>query len=326
MDNMAAGCPLHNLPCSSCNDDVTRFIQGGTSPFYFKSGDKLDYFSFFLQPGSHTPSSSSSSGCSWHVDGKSKSWPLTKADCTLGVDNVEKSGEIALANAIKNFHKPEYVTEDILLCALNILGGAGDAEGGICDTIIPSECQSKGDHKFGAVYDTVSYTPPYTQNLIENGSFELPYVDEIDNEYFYDDRDVPGWKSLDGKRIEYWCGGYRVNPSDGRQLIQLDTYSFHTDGIYQDIQTEYGKQYTLMFDIHAYGPSASSSSNSIVVEWNGHKTDHHGYNPASSNGWTTHTITVTGTGGIVRLLFRESTSLFSSDAQGPLLDNIILLG
>ena len=45
---------------------------------------------------------------------------------------------------------------------------------------------------------------------------------------------------------------------------------------------------------------------------------------APSGGWEMKQATVMGTGGVVRLLFRESASPGASDGSGPYLDNIVL--
>ena len=160
MDNMASTCPLKFLPCVPGPQEGCDFTEGGTDEPYFLPGDRLDYFSFFLRRGSHHRTNAfvhdpEDTSCDWKIDHVKKPWPMTPIDCTLGLDNVERAGETALKNAILNFHKPHYKPEQILMCALNILGGQGDAEGGICDFITPSECQSKDGHKFGGFFEDV---------------------------------------------------------------------------------------------------------------------------------------------------------------------------
>ena len=162
---MASTCPLKLLPCNPGPQEIFEFTEGGTDEPYFFPGDSLDYFSFFLDRGSHRTTNSfredpEDTSCDWKVDNKEIPWPLTPIDCTLGADNVKASGETKLFDAIKNFHKPTYNTADILMCALNTLGGRGDAEGGICDLYLPQECQSEDGHKFGGVF-----TQDFTVNL-----------------------------------------------------------------------------------------------------------------------------------------------------------------
>ena len=59
------------------------------------------------------------------------------------------------------------------------------------------------------------------------------------------------------------------------------------------------------------------------MEWNGVKTDQYGYR-ALSGGWERMQITVIGTGGTVRVLFREATTSWANNGSGALLDNISL--
>lgn len=128
------------------------------SRLYFEAGDELDYFDFFLEPGSHDVQQIADPelpNCDWEVDGVTIPWPMTAADCSLGLDNVNNAGLTDLASAITNFHSPDYNTVDILGCALGMLGGSGYKEGGVCDFITPTECQSPDEHMFGSFYSTL---------------------------------------------------------------------------------------------------------------------------------------------------------------------------
>ena len=136
---------------------------------------------------------------------------------------------------------------------------------------------------------------------------------------------VPGWQSLNGEAIEHWDSGHNgVASTDGNNHIELDYRGAEgqLDGIYQDLQTEAGVSYDLTFDIRSRSSNSNSDDEAVVVEWNGVKTSVIGYRADSPGQWTTHTVTVVGTGGNDRLLFRESGSAGASDGTGPLLDNI----
>ena len=166
MDNMASLCPIKRLTCTASTSDVFAFTD--KTKLYFKAGDNLDYFNFFLNRGTHqTLPDTGDDGdpnCNWLVDGRQVPWPMTGIDCTLGLKSVETSGPVALANVIKNFgHNTQYNRVDILQCALKVLGGAGGAEGGSCDLVIPSECKSNPNHKFGGFYSTL---PPTTKKRV----------------------------------------------------------------------------------------------------------------------------------------------------------------
>jgi len=158
-------CPIKKLTCVTSWLDVIRFTD--KDRLYFESGDDLDYFEFFLKPGSHEVLrpiiDPEEPNCDWKVDGQSKPWPMTAADCTLALDNVEADGLTELAAAITNFHKPGYDVADILGCALGMLSGRGDKEGGVCDLIGPAECQSPNEHSFGSFYSDLP--PPSAERV-----------------------------------------------------------------------------------------------------------------------------------------------------------------
>ncbi len=158
VDNMASLCPIKKLTCTTSLLDVWAFTN--KTKLYFQAGDNLDYFKFFLSRGTMTTlpinPDDSAPNCDWNVDGKKVPWPMTAIDCTVGLNNVQKAGVPALANAIINLaHSPAYNKVDILQCALKVLGGKGGAEGGACDLVGPSECKSPTNHKFGGYYSTL---------------------------------------------------------------------------------------------------------------------------------------------------------------------------
>ena len=162
-------------------------------------------------------------------------------------------------------------------------------------------------------------------SLVVNGSFEANLIGEkvwtpiAANEFV-------GWNSLNGQAIEVWSNGFDgVQPTDGNNMVEIDYDSGSTlDGIYQDIQTEAGKTYVLTFDMRARGDNPVSDDEALAVEWNGVKLTRR-YTADESGEWVTHTAIVTGTGGLDRLLFRESFTHGASDSTGPFLDNIRLV-
>lgn len=154
---MGTLCPLTRLTCTTSSADVSTFPD--PTLLYFQPNDKLDYFNFFLKPGTHEtfpdPVDVDDLLCKWSVDGKEVPWPMTAIDCTLGLDGVKSNGPKSLAKVIKNFaHNRDYNREDILQCALKVLGGTGGIEGGACDMVVPRECKPDPDHKFGGFYST----------------------------------------------------------------------------------------------------------------------------------------------------------------------------
>ena len=158
MDNMASLCPLKRLVCRATSTDVKEFDED--EKLYFRAGDNLDYFNFFLNRGTHQTlpdtGDDSDPNCIWRVQNRRINWPMTGIDCTIGLSNVEKGGPVALAAVIRNFvHNSSYNRVDILQCALKVLGGTGGSEGGACNLVGPAECKSNPRHKFGGFYSTL---------------------------------------------------------------------------------------------------------------------------------------------------------------------------
>jgi hypothetical protein len=169
LDNMGSLCPIKKLTCTSSPSDVAAFTN--KTKLYFKAGDDLDYFKFFLTRGSMTTlpdtGDDSAPNCNWYLNGQKVSWPMTGIDCTLGLSNVQRAGASALANAIVNLaHNLSYNKVDILQCALKVLGGKGGIEGGACDLVLPTECKSQANHKFGGYYSTLPWSSTQ-RNLID---------------------------------------------------------------------------------------------------------------------------------------------------------------
>jgi hypothetical protein len=161
-------CPLQRMICTATQSDVDDF---GNQNRYFNAGDALDYFDFFLNRGTHSPSGGGGGGggrgnCAWTVNGNRVNWPMTQIDCTFGLSNVESitGSSSALTNVIKNFvHNSTYYNRyDLLQCALNQLGGTGigttDNTNNACAKVLPTECKANTEHKFGAVYSALPST------------------------------------------------------------------------------------------------------------------------------------------------------------------------
>jgi Ca2+-binding RTX toxin-like protein len=152
-------------------------------------------------------------------------------------------------------------------------------------------------------------------NLIVNGSFENPNV-ALNGNF----TSIQGWTASSGEIevADQAHSGYSTIASDGEQFIELDA-EFDTDTIYQDVQTVAGRSYTLSLDT-ALRSGVSSSTNTIEVYWNGNLVD--SIDPSSTS-WSTDSYTITGTGGMDRLEFREPDG--DNDAFGGLIDNVSLV-
>jgi hypothetical protein len=155
-------CPLMKLPCTTEN------------------GDQLDYFTKFLQRGSHKVASVAminadpdDPNCVWSPSpsvGATEDWPLLAFDCAIGLDVVSRAvindptdaSLRELRDVIEGFHEIAVPPVKVLMCALNMLGGAGDESD--CDDIVvcnkgtADRCISIGtdkvpnSHLFGSYY------------------------------------------------------------------------------------------------------------------------------------------------------------------------------
>lgn len=155
------------------------------------------------------------------------------------------------------------------------------------------------------------------ENLLKNGSFEALHVGH--NNYKYYDRDTRG--------LGWWTDGLEVrnnfagSAKDGKQFAELDS---NNKSIAQMLQTVAGQQYQLEF---YYSPRVwrPSNENTLAVSWNG------GYLKGSvkkitanlnEHDWRKASFTVTGTGGVDKLMFYAFTG--AERGMGISLDDISL--
>lgn len=157
--------------------------------------------------------------------------------------------------------------------------------------------------------------PPPSDNLLVNGSFEGVSVPQGG---FLVGATVPGWQPLAGGQIELWSSHRGVTPTDGVNNLELDVRSAR-DGLYQDVATIAGSVYELTFDA-TRRPGTSASTNVVEVLWNGALVA----KVTPTTLWAEYDFTVTGTGGLDRLTFREASGSFG-DGLGAMLDDFVLV-
>jgi len=180
MDNMAHKCPLQNLPCHTNKEMYYEFVADpGKDRLYFcnpheHSPQYLDYFDYFLTKGKHEVRFEDEDdpdperpNCNWKLekmddipcyndinDDENDRWPLTTADCTIALDNAQLAfpNDTGMQDAMENFSSKVWNVEKALLCALRVLGGPGEKEGGFCDDFAYGECSAQPDHFFGSYF------------------------------------------------------------------------------------------------------------------------------------------------------------------------------
>ena len=166
-------------------------------------------------------------------------------------------------------------------------------------------------------------------NLLTNGSFESTptptssFVTALAG----DTTTIPGWTvvtpsvyassngSVDLKSSGYW------NPEDGNYSIDLAGSTGTPGGLYQDVATTAGLQYSLSYWSAVNGDQAPGTTHSLNVTFNGNvvaTVQEAGVGRPLN--WVQHTVTVTATSATSRVEFDDVTP---GDAnQGPALDNV----
>jgi len=166
-------------------------------------------------------------------------------------------------------------------------------------------------------------------NLLTNGSFETttgpsyPIVPVLSG----DSTTIPGWTvvtpsfyggsggSVDLIKSPYW------NAEDGNYSIDLAGSSNTPGGIYQDVTTVSGAQYTLTYWSAVNGDQTPGTTHSLDVTFNG--TVVATIQEAGAGRpllWVQHTVTVTAGSTSSRIEFDDVTP--GDTNQGPALDNV----
>ena len=114
-----------------------------------------------------------------------------------------------------------------------------------------------------------------------------------------------------------------VEPKEGLVFMELDNNgSGKLDGIYQEVETEAGKDYAISFAIRPRGNSKSEADEEVVVEFAGNKVG--SFRSSDDGEWTTVSAVVKGTGKKDKIVFRETSLPEGNDGSGPFLDLILM--
>lgn len=165
---------------------------------------------------------------------------------------------------------------------------------------------------------SLANTLPTGVDLVTNGGFERATGGNASQ--FFLDSNVDGWVAADsasGQRLNILnFGGTRQN------VLELDSIASQYDRVFQDINTRSGDSYILSFEIRErpVNASAHADTNKLEVFWGGMNLGTF----SATNHWQSVNLVVEGLGDVSRLTFRE-LSLTSSDARGPLIDNVRLV-
>jgi hypothetical protein len=162
--------------------------------------------------------------------------------------------------------------------------------------------------------------PPTGDELLVNGELEAGRTSG------WGTASLNGWSSTNP--IEVWASGHAgIATQDGGNLVEIDFNGAGAiDQLWQDVATTAGATYELTFLMRARGGAINSADESICVSWRGAAVQPSCFTASAVGVWSQHSVTVTGSGGLDRLMFSESSEPGASDGTGPLLDRISLRG
>ncbi|MEM8734472.1 MAG: putative Ig domain-containing protein, partial [Planctomycetota bacterium] len=168
-------------------------------------------------------------------------------------------------------------------------------------------------------------------NLIVNGSFEEGVIQPGDHHYAASE--IPGWRLASETKFNWKTVGFEIVSdqglaSDGNNSLELDTYYYVDDAVFQDLDTEVGKQYSLSFDLHARFPNGAWNThheihNQVEVWWEGALVGV--YSASTQPEWKTIDLDLTANQDSgSRLMFRERINMpyRGGNGYGPLIDNV----
>ena len=129
------------------------------------------------------------------------------------------------------------------------------------------------------------------------------------------DSDVDSWQAggrdLAERRLHLVSAG---DATDGGRYLNLETTASHIDRVFQDLSTEAGATYFLMFDMRG-DSSEDAASNELRVRWN----DAWAGTFIGGDEWQSFGLLLDATSTTTRLVLRETSD---GAGSGPLIDNV----
>ncbi len=156
------------------------------------------------------------------------------------------------------------------------------------------------------------------KNLLVNGSFEDPSVEEGDWDIF---STVAGWTIALSDGLELWANGFYGGASDGNQNAELDGNA--PTKITQNVTTVPGATYELRFDFSARPDADSTADNNVDGLVNGLAIMNAVANGSdiTTNTWSTHSQTFVATGTSTEIGLVDNGT---ANSLGSLIDNAVL--
>jgi hypothetical protein len=156
--------------------------------------------------------------------------------------------------------------------------------------------------------------PRLGEELMVNGSFEVPSVEEEASAFW---SDVPGWDLAFGPAIELH-NNLLGRAAHGAQHVELDSQA--NSGIVQDIETTTDARYQIQFS-YAPRPGTNNENNKMLVYWNGEEVffveaDGRAHDETT---WQQYRFEVVARGELGVLEFHDAGT---SNAYGSFLDDV----
>jgi hypothetical protein len=150
-------------------------------------------------------------------------------------------------------------------------------------------------------------------NLIVNGGFELPALDDGTWNVF---QEIRGWQTAAGPGIEIQRG-VAGSPLTGAQHVELDSHA--SSAMFQILDTEPGHRYMLRYWASPR-PGTTADNNRLVVRWDDDIVDR--FEPttvAADTTWVMHEVVLTAHHRETRVGFADASV---SDGLGAYLDEV----
>jgi hypothetical protein len=220
-------------------------------------------------------------------------------------------------------------------------GLTGTGEGGVQRFVIPSGAtrlflgtmDGYGWHNNSGSFQAevkdvgqaILTSPVLDQNLVSNGSFELPVVAKLSPGWLTvkSAQSFPGWRVTGNNSVDIHAGEYGVpwsNLPDGKQALDLN--GSNAAGVSQDLATTPGATYTLRYFLSS-NPACRSPGIQIQVLFDGKTVDEPVFQASGHQlrnmQWMLHEHTVVASSALSKLEFKSKTMKSSC---GPAIDHV----
>jgi hypothetical protein len=168
----------------------------------------------------------------------------------------------------------------------------------------------------------LSHAPAFADNLVTNGGFETSTVGN--GSYGLFDQ-ISGWKATEGGKIEIQRNVAGA-AYEGSSLMELDSGSYNKNapviGLFQDIATKVGQQYSLSFAYSARPGVVGAGQNSFSVLFGDQfKESLDAGKGAAQTNWNIFKTTLTASSALTRLQFNYDGI---RDTLGAYIDDVKL--